>query len=321
MPNSVPPSPGLTLGNDLATLDHLVHKVGSGELERAIAAFAKLGFTVHRGGKHSDGLTSNAQICFADGTYLELLAFEQRPPSGERGAAFTARRAQHPWWNKRPGWVDWCLAGGAKDGRVAKVNQLAVESGSSVRYSGPKALGRRTAEGRDVQFQIAFPLDLAKRSSVPFWCEDVSPREWRVPAPEPPHRNRSTGICGLTLLFAPGESLNTALNSLSLVLDTTPTHRFTQTHPSVPLTTLEFMVLSPSGGRIPVHVRVADDPSEVAWVKESGPGLFEVNVRVAADQLPATAPPDGLERSLQDQKWGRIRMHPVFDSQQREFWE
>jgi hypothetical protein len=147
------------------------------------------------------------------------------------------------------------------------------------------------------------------------------PNCFTVPPPDPPHRNRSSGISAITLLYAPGDSLASALHNLTLILDNAPTRDFTQTQPSLPTTTLELNVLSPQGNRIPVHVRVADDPSELAWVAASGPGLFEVEIRVAADQLPSTAPPDGLERSLWMQKWGRVRLHPVFGRQMREFWD
>ena len=54
-------------------MDHLVILVG--ELEDAIASYEELGFRVTPGGEHADGLTRNALVPFADGTYLELVAF------------------------------------------------------------------------------------------------------------------------------------------------------------------------------------------------------------------------------------------------------
>lgn len=63
------------------------------------------------------------------------------------------------------------------------------------------------------------------------------------------------------------------------MLDNAPTNKFTETQPSLPITTIELSVLSPMGNRIPVHVRVADDPSELDWVERSGAGLFEVELR------------------------------------------
>jgi Glyoxalase-like domain len=57
----------------LARLDHLVILVE--ELEGTIAGYEELGFRVTPGGEHADGLTCNALVLFADGTYLEIVAF------------------------------------------------------------------------------------------------------------------------------------------------------------------------------------------------------------------------------------------------------
>jgi len=53
-------------------LDHVVIYVA--DLNRAMADYTALGFTVTRGGAHAR--TENALISFADGTYLELLALK-----------------------------------------------------------------------------------------------------------------------------------------------------------------------------------------------------------------------------------------------------
>ena len=53
-------------------IDHIVVVVP--DLEDAITKYGELGFTVVRGGKHNIG-THNALIAFADGSYVELIAF------------------------------------------------------------------------------------------------------------------------------------------------------------------------------------------------------------------------------------------------------
>ena len=65
-------------------IDHIVILVS--ELESAIADYTALGFSVVRGGDHP-GVTHNALVAFADGTYLELIAFKQ-PDEG------------HHWWQR-----------------------------------------------------------------------------------------------------------------------------------------------------------------------------------------------------------------------------
>jgi hypothetical protein len=63
-------------------VDHFVVVVA--DLETAIRNYTTAGFTVVRGGRHNIG-THNALIAFADGSYLELIAF-LNPAGG------------HPWY-------------------------------------------------------------------------------------------------------------------------------------------------------------------------------------------------------------------------------
>jgi len=64
-------------------IDHLV--IMFKELEPDVSAYRDLGFTVVPGGEHPAG-THNALVAFADGAYLELIAFK-RPND------------QHRWWD------------------------------------------------------------------------------------------------------------------------------------------------------------------------------------------------------------------------------
>ena len=66
-------------------LDHLVLFVP--KLERAMADFSSLGFTVIAGGQHAS--TENALIVFEDETYIELLALK---PDWKRPVFRAARR-------------------------------------------------------------------------------------------------------------------------------------------------------------------------------------------------------------------------------------
>jgi catechol 2,3-dioxygenase-like lactoylglutathione lyase family enzyme len=93
-------------------LDHVVILVA--ELERAIADYTTLGFTVQRGGTHAGGSTHNALVGFADGSYLELIAFLRRTagaPLRRAGMRATStshccRRRWARWWRARvrPAW-------------------------------------------------------------------------------------------------------------------------------------------------------------------------------------------------------------------------
>ena len=57
----------------ISGIDHLVILVEA--LEAAVAEYEELGFRVTPGGEHADGLTRNALVPLADGTYLELVSF------------------------------------------------------------------------------------------------------------------------------------------------------------------------------------------------------------------------------------------------------
>src|SRR5258708_13600632 len=57
----------------ISAIDHIVILVH--DLDRAVRDYTTLGFTVVPGGEHADGRSRNALIAFADGAYLELIAF------------------------------------------------------------------------------------------------------------------------------------------------------------------------------------------------------------------------------------------------------
>ena len=214
-------------------LDHLILLVNDPHtasqalgsyLDQAISVFSELGFIVIRGGRHADGLTSNALIVFNDGIYIELIQFEKGPPNSSSGGGkdesieeFEARRKKHWWYHCKPGWIDWSLLGGVKDGRVDQINQAAKmvreqavqslnlaaqatpnpdrgplqDSIPTILYDPPNRGGRLTTDGKNIQWNVTFPaapgfreestgLELGlSRSAAPFWCEDLTPRDWR----------------------------------------------------------------------------------------------------------------------------------------------
>ena len=64
-------------------LDHVVYVAR--DLAAAVDDHKRRGFTVTPGGEHAGGVTHNALVCFADGSYLELVAFRKPDPT-------------HRWW-------------------------------------------------------------------------------------------------------------------------------------------------------------------------------------------------------------------------------
>ena len=59
----------------LRSLDHLVIAVH--DLDRSIADYRSMGFTVNPGGRHPGRSSHNALIVFADGAYIELIGLKK----------------------------------------------------------------------------------------------------------------------------------------------------------------------------------------------------------------------------------------------------
>jgi hypothetical protein len=166
------------------TLDHIVHLTPVNSLEATVKDFEDLGFTyaifsylnsflsdlfrVIPGGTHTDGLTSNALIILRDGVYLELLIFRTpNPPSS------------HPWASRPPGWIDKADLG--TDESLFKV--INDRYGSKL-YNPAKAGGRLTkgpnGEKRELKWRLTAMIPENSKGELPFFCEDITPRSWRV---------------------------------------------------------------------------------------------------------------------------------------------
>jgi catechol 2,3-dioxygenase-like lactoylglutathione lyase family enzyme len=162
----------------LRGIDHIVIVVR--DLEAAIASYGQLGFTVVRGGKHPIG-SHNALIAFADGAYIELIAFL------EPGVA-------HPWnaaLGRGGGLVDYCMA---TDDLRADVDAFR-HAGAAI--SDPAPLSRERPDGYKLSWVLAIPGP-PWSGVAPFLIEDETPRDERVPR-ERSHRNGAIGIRALTV--------------------------------------------------------------------------------------------------------------------------
>jgi catechol 2,3-dioxygenase-like lactoylglutathione lyase family enzyme len=165
----------------LKGIDHIVVVVP--ELEAAIKSYGELGFTVVRGGKHNIG-TPNALIAFADGSYMELIAF-------------LAPVAGHPWYDamsKSGGLVDFCAQ---TDDLVADV---ATFRRAGISINDPNAMTRERPDGYRVSWVLAIP-NAPFNASVPFLIKDETPRDERVPR-ERTHRNGVIGLANLVVAVA-----------------------------------------------------------------------------------------------------------------------
>jgi hypothetical protein len=161
----------------IQALDHVVIMVA--DLGAAIRDYGELGFTVVRGGSHPTG-THNALIAFADGAYIELIAFERD-------------NLQHRWWSiarKGGGLIDFCM----RTDDLAEDREAFRKVGVGMEI----APGERIRpDGYRLRWTLAQPLP-PHAFVAPFLIEDETPRQERVPA-EHEHRNGAAGIADLAI--------------------------------------------------------------------------------------------------------------------------
>ncbi|MDP9651394.1 VOC family protein [Paraburkholderia caledonica] len=182
--------------------DHLVIRVH--DLEQTIADFTETGFTVQRGGTHADGSTHNALVGFADGSYIELIAFLK-----------DAR--EHRWWDEQhragEGFVDFALLPDS----VSRTVEAAYARG--LRYDGPIPGGRIRPDGTRLEWQIGRPAT----RDLPFLCGDLTPRFLRVAEGDVrQHRNAATGLAAVNVAVS---DLGESIGRYRLLLGDVPVHR------------------------------------------------------------------------------------------------
>lgn len=162
----------------IASIDHIVILVD--DLAQAGATYAALGFTVSPGGEHIGGATHNLLVSFADGTYLELLAFKRTMP-------------EHRWSRHvvgGPGLIDFALLPTTIEADIVAARQR------NLAISDPLAGGRLRPDGVQLEWQSA----TAEAAELPFLCGDVTPRELRVPGgAATQHANGVAGIAELVV--------------------------------------------------------------------------------------------------------------------------
>ena len=170
-------------------IDHVVVVVR--DLEEAMRDYTTLGFTVTPGGTHADGKTHNALITFADGSYIEVLAFLDRE-----------RSLGHPWrrrLDEGEGIEDFALGSDDLEADVARMRSEDVRAGLAV---GQVANGgRRRLDGQELRWRTMRFLQPEGDAALPFIIQDVTARGVRVPGGSAAqHRLAVAGIAGVTVV-------------------------------------------------------------------------------------------------------------------------
>jgi catechol 2,3-dioxygenase-like lactoylglutathione lyase family enzyme len=246
----------------LLGIDHIVIVVQ--DLEAAARDFEKLGFTVVPGGRHPVG-THNALISFADGSYIEIIAFYRANPA-------------HRWWRplqKGEGLVDFCMQTDDLAGDTAKLRDAGVEIDDPVPWS------RTRPDG----YQLKWVLSLARqgcRGVAPFLIQDETPREERVPR-KFNHKNGATGIGTVTVAVDDVPTVRHWYKSV-LAFDGTPVKRR-----DIQATGVRFQI----GPHCFDFIEPADDKSALApWLQTRGPSPYAATLRTDSER------PIPLEKGL-----------------------
>jgi catechol 2,3-dioxygenase-like lactoylglutathione lyase family enzyme len=162
----------------LTGIDHLV--VAVPDLDAARQSYTDLGFTVVPGGRHPIG-THNALIAFADGSYVELIAFYEP-------------NADHRWWQplqRGGGLVDFCMQTDDLRGDMQRFREAGVA------LDDPRPLTRKRPDGFELRWVLSIPRG-ADRGVAPFLIHDETPRDERVPR-QRVHPNGATGVGTVTV--------------------------------------------------------------------------------------------------------------------------
>ncbi|PJF47901.1 MAG: VOC family protein [Candidatus Thermofonsia Clade 3 bacterium] len=177
-------------------LDHVVILVE--DPDAAQRQWRDAGFNVAPGGVHADGLTHNALICFADGSYIELLAFRTQAGTAHRWERFRAF----------PGPIDYAIMLHDLPAFVQQVN------GRGLGYTPAIEGGRQRPDGVTIRWRTSWPPQGAE--GLPFLIEDLTPRELRVPAGE--HRNHPNGAQRIAELIVAVNDPDRATHDLAALL-------------------------------------------------------------------------------------------------------
>ncbi|OGQ81258.1 MAG: hypothetical protein A3F90_11200 [Deltaproteobacteria bacterium RIFCSPLOWO2_12_FULL_60_19] len=243
----------------LLGVDHIVITVR--DLDAAARDYAKLGFTVVPGGKHPVG-TQNVLIAFADGAYIELIAFYRDNP-------------EHRWWaavQRGEGFVDFCMQTDDLIGDTAKLRAAGVKIDDPVPWS------RTRPDG----YQLKWLLSLARnehRGVAPFLIQDETPRDERIPR-ETAHRNGAVGIGAITVAVAELPPVSRWYRSVLGVDGTSVKRPDIEAHGlafEIGPHKLEFLT---SGGKNPLARRL----------EQNGPSPYAATLRSTAQKKPSFDP-------------------------------
>ena len=168
--------------------DHTIYLVADpGDFDGVCEAFRDLGFilTEREDEGRDQASTMQKLVCFADGTYIEILTV--------RGVEARARHRFAHFLAAGNGWADYSLHA---DNLVAVRERLVA---AALPFAGPHSHARRLSDGRPWGVSLILPGIGAGHPALPFVLEDTAGRELRIPSHSVRHANGVTGTGGVTV--------------------------------------------------------------------------------------------------------------------------
>jgi len=218
----------------LPKLDHIVILLPVSPTPEVLLAHAHP-FTAHfslsPGGFHTSRQSQNVLISLEDGVYLELFAFTSDNPSGD-----------HRW------------ARGRRPTRIIDFAFLGhPETGSEAYREGiPGGRG-------DCRWLVTMPQEQWGSGEIPFWCEDATPRELRVPTPKE-HPSGVQAVTKITILVDSRKELERVRKEYCTFVGEGD----------------KISVGTTSGKNVQIDVRLAESEEEKTALSKDGRGIYKV---------------------------------------------
>jgi hypothetical protein len=229
----------------------------------------------------------NKLIVFADGTYLELFNWFDKPPDED-----AKDQPMRVWAKKEPGLIAFALSSlppstieGHFDARVARIEAVDGDGGLGVAYTPPKAGGRMRKDGVEVKWKVSNPefhksvntpdetLFSNGRLDAPFFCYDVTSRDVRVPFDDREKTSHPCGAVGVAAVevLVPKAKMDAYVKLYSSILGSFPEALDEQDREKG----FVFQIGLPveKAGPSAIRVRSEQNEEDVAWLKERGIGI------------------------------------------------
>jgi hypothetical protein len=241
----------------------------------------------------------NKLIVFADGTYLELFNWFDKPPDED-----AKDQPMRVWAKKQPGLIDFALgslptstAEAHFDARVTRLQTEEGDGGLGVGYTAPKAGGRTRNDGVQVRWKVSRPefanavntpdeaLFPTGRIDAPFFCYDVTSRDIRVPFQDKEkttHPCSATGVAAVEVLV-PKAKMDAYVKLYSSILGSSPEVVGEGDKENGWVFPINLPVQGT--GRFAIRLRSAQSEQDIAWLMERGIGISGLTLTVGEGQV------------------------------------